>query len=352
MITRRLTRQFRVGGVPVGSDSPVSVQSMTKVPTEDVDATVRQTKELESVGCEIIRVAVPNVAAARAIRKIVKRIRIPLEADIHFNAELALEAIKAGADAVRINPGNIPNAKKVAEVAKAARRRRVPIRVGVNSGSVGMAAKISGFQKMPQHEAMVEIALACCSLLESSGMHDIMVSLKASDVISTVAAYRGIASRCDYPLHLGVTATGPEPAATVKSSIAMGALLLDGIGDTIRVSISGPPADEVKTGYEILRAIGLRQRGPEIIACPTCGRCSIDVIGMAKELQTRLAGMKKPLKIAVMGCVVNGPGEAKEADVGIAGGRRFGVLFKKGRKIGTVEQGRMLDELVKAARSL
>lgn len=341
---RHFTKPINIGGVPVGGDAPVSIQSMTKTDTRDVSATVDQIHLLEEAGCEIVRVAVPDNLAARALEKIRLRIGIPLIADIHFDHRLALAAIAAGVDGLRLNPGNIGGARKIAAVAKSALERSIPIRVGVNAGSLekDLLEKYSH----PTPEALVESALRHIKLLEACDFTLIKVSLKASHVLSTVAAYRLMASQSDYPLHLGVTEAGPLLRGIVKSSLGIGLLLAEGIGDTIRVSLTASPVEEVKAGQAILRALQLREFGPEIISCPKCGRCEVNIEALVNELETRLQPIKKPLTVAVMGCVVNGPGEAREADLGIALGKNSGVLFKKGKRLGTVKPENLIERLL------
>ncbi len=343
IIQRRKTRVVNVGGVLIGGENPVSVQTMTKTHTEDIDATVRQIKELEAIGCHIVRVAVPTVVTAKCLGVIKRQICIPLVADIHFGHHLALEAIAQGVDKIRINPGNMKDKKKLEEVINAAKDKGIPIRIGVNSGSVRGADD--------SHEEltalMVKTVLNYCEHFESLSFKDIVLSLKASDVPSTLAAYRSIAAQCDYPLHLGVTAAGPPGLAAIKSAIGIGGLLSEGIGDTLRVSYTGAPELEVKAGYEILEALGLHKRqGTELISCPTCGRCEIDLVNIVEKVRQRLPNDKKHLQIAIMGCVVNGPGEAREVDIGVAGGKGFGFLFKKGEKIRKIPEDRMVDELL------
>ncbi|MGB9822559.1 flavodoxin-dependent (E)-4-hydroxy-3-methylbut-2-enyl-diphosphate synthase [Thermodesulfovibrio sp.] len=348
MIERRKTRRIYVGDVSIGDGAPVRVQSMTKTDTRNVKATVRQIKTLEKAGCEIIRVAVPDEAAAKALGEIKKMIKIPLIADIHFNYKLALEAINQGVDGLRINPGNIGAKWKVREVVNAAKDKRIPIRIGVNAGSLpkDLIEKYGGCT--PQ--AMVEAAERHIEILEELDFHDIKVSLKASDVMKTVEAYRAFSNKYDYPLHVGITETGPVPEGVVKSSIGIGLLLLEGIGDTIRVSLTDSPQVEVNVAYEILRVTGLRQFGVDIISCPTCGRCEVNIKKMVKEVKKALSYIKEPIQVAVMGCSVNGPGEAKEADFGIAGGRRQGIVFAKGKIIKTVKENKLVDTLVEEIR--
>ena len=326
---RRRTRQISIGPVKVGGDAPISVQSMTKTDTRDIQKTVHQIRRLEEAGCEIIRVAVVDEEAARAITEIKKKIRIPLIADIHFHPRLALMAMESGADALRINPGNIGGRDRLKPIITEARDRFIPIRIGVNSGSLekDLLKRFGGTTP----EAMVSSALRTIEWMEDLGFHLIKVSLKASDVLRTVGAYRLFSKKSDYPLHLGVTEAGKGSGAIVKSSIGMGLLLSEGMGDTLRVSLTGDPMDEVRVGYEILRALNIRKRGIEIISCPTCGRCEVDLTRLVEKVERAVKKMTTPLTVAIMGCVVNGPGEAKEADVGIAGGKGVGVLFKKGK---------------------
>ena len=329
MIKRRRTRQISIGPVKVGGDAPISVQSMTKTDTRDIQKTVHQIRRLEEAGCEIIRVAVVDEEAARAITEIKKKIRIPLIADIHFHPRLALMAMESGADALRINPGNIGGRDRLKPIITEARDRFIPIRIGVNSGSLekDLLKRFGGTTP----EAMVSSALRTIEWMEDLGFHLIKVSLKASDVLRTVGAYRLFSKKSDYPLHLGVTEAGKGSGAIVKSSIGMGLLLSEGMGDTLRVSLTGDPMDEVRVGYEILRALNIRKRGIEIISCPTCGRCEVDLTRLVEKVERAVKKITTPLTVAIMGCVVNGPGEAKEADVGIAGGKGVGVLFKKGK---------------------
>jgi (E)-4-hydroxy-3-methylbut-2-enyl-diphosphate synthase len=339
-VHRRKTRKLRVGSVEVGANSPITVQSMTKTDTNDVAGTLRQIRRLANAGCEIVRVAVPALSVVKALEKIIALSPIPVEADTHFSTKIALAAVKAGAHSVRINPGNMRNRKGLKDVALSARDRGIPIRVGLNSGSIG---KFRG----DLSRALARAALDCSELLESAGLRDIMISVKGSDVAETVRANRIVASSGDYPLHLGVTATGAGNTALVKSAIGIGSLLLDGIGDTIRVSLTGDPVREVEIGREILRSIGLRSFGPEIISCPTCGRCEVDLLKMVRRVERELRNFQQSLRVAVMGCVVNGPGEAKEADMGVAFGRGVAYLFKGGRKLRKVSTDSAVSELLK-----
>ena len=327
----------------MGGNAPIPIQSMCNTRTDDVAATVAQIKRLEAAGCEIIRVAVPDMAAARAVGAIREQISIPLVVDIHFDYRLALEAVAAGADKVRINPGNIGAPERVKAVAQACRVRGVPIRIGVNGGSLEkpLLAKYGGVTP----EALVESAFGHIELLHRYDFDDICVSLKSSDVRTTMAAYRLMSEKSDYPLHLGVTETGTLRMGTIKSAIGIGGLLSFGIGDTIRVSLSADPVEEVSAARDILKALGIRRDGPNLISCPTCGRTRIDLIRLAQEVEQRLEHVQKPLTVAVMGCVVNGPGEAASADVGIAGGDGVGLLFRKGEIVKKVPQDQLVDEL-------
>lgn len=349
-ITRRQTRPIHVGSVAVGGGAPISVQSMTNTFTQDVDATVSQIRRLEDAGCEIVRAAVPDMASAEAIARIRKAISIPLVADIHFDYKLALAAINAGADAIRINPGNIGGKRRIRAIVDGARDHGISIRVGVNSGSLekSLLEKHGG----PGAEALVESALNHVDILGSMGFDQVKVSIKSSDVLETIAAYRLFSDRSDVPLHIGVTEAGGLYAGITKSAVGIGCLLLDGIGDTLRVSLTRDPVEEIRVGYEILRATGIRRRGPEIISCPTCGRCEIDLFSIAGEIETALISVQAPITVAVMGCVVNGPGEAAAADVGIAGGKNGGVLFKKGKVVKKLPQHRLARELLAAVYAL
>ena len=345
-----MTRQIHVGGVPVGGGAPVSIQSMCNTPTQDVAATVAQIKRLESAGCEIIRVAVPDMAAAEAVGEIRKRITIPLVVDIHFDYKLALECVWQGCDAVRINPGNIGSPDRVAAVADACKGKKLPIRIGVNGGSLEkpLLAKYGGMTP----EALVESAFGHIRLLEDCGFSDICVSLKSSSVPITMKAYQRMALESDYPLHIGVTETGTPKMGILKSAVGIGGLLALGIGDTIRVSLSADPVEEVRAARDILKAAGVRKDGPELISCPTCGRTKIDLIALAREVEELLKTVDKPITVAVMGCVVNGPGEASSADVGIAGGVGEGLLFKKGEIVKKVSQELLVDELFQLIETL
>jgi len=338
------SRQIRVGGVAVGGGAPVSVQSMTNTKTEDVESTVAQILRLEAAGCDIVRVAVPTMEAAEAVEAIRERIHIPLVADIHFDYRLAVACAERGADKIRINPGNIGGEDRVRAVVEACRSRNIPIRIGVNAGSLepALLEKYGG----PTPEAMTESAMGHVRLLNRFGFEDICISVKASSVPLTVAAYRMLRQETDYPLHLGVTEAGTEYAGLVKSAVGIGTLLSEGIGDTIRVSLTAPPEREVTAGIAILKAAGLRRGGVEFISCPSCGRCRIDLIRVASEAEERLRGVSRDITVAVMGCAVNGPGEASRADFGIAGGDGEGVLFRKGQVVKKVPNDRLVDELM------
>ena len=338
-----MTRQILVGGVPVGGGAPVTIQSMTNTRTDDVGATVDQILRLEEAGCQIIRVAVPDMAAAKAVGAIKARIHIPLVVDIHFDYRLALACVEEGCDAVRINPGNIGGEDRVKAVAEACKAKNLPIRIGVNGGSLEkpLLAKYGGVTP----EALVESAFGHIALLEQYDFHDICVSLKSSSVVTTMAAYRLMSEKSNYPLHLGVTETGTTRMGTIKSAIGIGGLLALGIGDTLRVSLSADPVEEVYAAKDILKALGMAANEPNLVSCPTCGRTRIDLIGLAHQVEERLKSVHKPITVAVMGCVVNGPGEAAAADVGIAGGQGEGLLFRKGEIVKKVPQDQLVDEL-------
>jgi (E)-4-hydroxy-3-methylbut-2-enyl-diphosphate synthase len=345
MEARKKTKTIYVGEVPIGGENPIAVQSMTKTDSADIKSTTKQIKSLEALGCEIIRLAVPDMNAVKAFGKIKKSISIPMIADIHFDWRLALEAIREGADGLRINPGNIGAKWKIKEVVTAAKERGIPIRVGVNAGS--LEKELLRKYGYPKPEALVESAGRHIEILEELSFTNIKVSLKASEVLKTIEAYRLFSERYNYPLHIGVSEAGPPSRGVVKSSVGLGILLSEGIGDTIRVSLTAEPEEEVRVAYGILRSLGLRKRGVDIISCPTCGRCKIDLKGLAAKVEKRLRDIDKPMTIAVMGCVVNGPGEAREADFGIAGGRGRGILFKKGKIVKTVKEDELLDALLK-----
>ena len=348
-IRRRKTKSIDLGGVRIGGDAPVVVQSMTSCDTRDVRATVEQIHALEEAGCEIVRVAVPDKAAAIAIHEIRSRIHIPLIADIHFQYPLALLAMNHGADGIRINPGNIPTdgIRKIVSVAKANRK---VIRIGINAGS--LEKEIAGRHGGPTTEALVESALKNIRLMEEMDFDAIKLSLKSSNVTTMIAAYRSISEKTDYPLHLGVTEAGTLIQAAIKSALGIGTLLYDGIGDTIRVSVTGNPVPEIGLAYGILRALNIRNVGPDIVSCPTCGRCEIDLAGLADQVERGLRGMKTPMKIALMGCVVNGPGEAAEADIGIAGGKGAGMLFKRGKVVRKIREEEFVPVLLEEIRKM
>jgi (E)-4-hydroxy-3-methylbut-2-enyl-diphosphate synthase len=341
---RHKTRQIRVGSVPVGGGAPIAVQSMTNTPTQDAAATIAQIQRLAAAGCEIVRVAVPDEDAAAAIARIVPQIAIPLIADIHFDHRLAISAARNGAAGLRINPGNIGGSRKIQAVVACARDLGLPIRIGVNAGSLEKTLLKQHGGATPA--AMTESALRHIGLLEAQQFENIKISLKASDVARTVAAYRLLAARVAYPLHVGVTEAGSLFTGIVKSALGIGMLLAEGIGDTIRVSLTRDPVEEVRVGFEILKALGIRRRGPEIIACPTCGRCGIDLFGVVEQVEKALLTHTAPIKLAIMGCVVNGPGEAREADIGVAGGKDHGILFKKGKVVRKIPQDRLVEELL------
>lgn len=345
-ISRRLTRRIRVGTVPIGGHAPVSVQSMTNTDTRDTASTISQIQRLEQAGCEIIRVAVPDIEAARSIEKIKEAIRIPLVADIHFDYRLAVQSALSGADGLRINPGNIGGRRKIEAVADAAGRQNIPIRIGVNSGS--LEKEIYARHGGATAEALVESATRQIALMEELGFDQIKVAIKSSDVRQTVAAYRLLSQKSDVPLHVGVTEAGGLYTGIVKSAMGIGMLLAEGIGDTIRVSLTRDPVEEVRVGYEILKALKIRRLGPEIISCPTCGRCRYDLFSLAEAAEKELMTRTAQITVAIMGCPVNGPGEAKAADVGIAGRREGGVLFKKGKVVRRLAEHELLPALLEA----
>lgn len=343
----RQSRQISIGNVKIGGGSPVSVQSMTITDTRDVASTVSQIKKLEKAGCDIVRVAVPDMDAARALGAIRKEIRIPLVSDIHFDYKLALESIKQGVDGMRINPGNIGAKYRIKAVVDACREREIPIRIGVNSGS--LQKDILRKHKHPTAEALVESALRHVHILEDLDFYEIKISVKSTDVRKMIAAYRMLAEKTEYPLHLGVTEAGTPGMGTVKSSIGIGALLAEGIGDTIRVSLTGDPVEEIVVGMNILRSLGMRNNGIELISCPGCGRLEIDLEKLVSEVEQAVSGfdLPRPVKVALLGCVVNGPGEAAEADIGIAGGRGKGMLYRDGKLIKSFKEADLVGELVK-----
>ena len=342
MMRRRASRPIKIGDVTVGGGAPIVVQSMTKTDTRDVKATTSQIKELEECGCQIVRVAVPDMEAAEAIPSIKRGISIPIIADIHFDPRLAIFALEAGVNGLRLNPGNIQDREQIKKIVFAAKEREVPIRIGVNAGSLPAT---KGSQK-PVAERMVDAAMEQVELFESLDFELIKVSLKAFDVPTTIEANKAIAQKMPYPLHLGITEAGTPRTGVIRSAVGIGALLYMGIGDTIRVSLTGDPREEVVAGYEILKSLDLSQRGPTLISCPSCGRAEVDIIGLANAVEERLVKMEKPIKVAVMGCVVNGPGEARDADVGIACGKGRGVIFRKGKQVRTVEEKDFLQALM------
>ncbi|MBQ9697002.1 MAG: flavodoxin-dependent (E)-4-hydroxy-3-methylbut-2-enyl-diphosphate synthase [Acidaminococcaceae bacterium] len=342
-MNRRKTRQIQVGSVAVGGDAPIAVQSMTNTKTQDAQATLQQIWALADAGCDIIRCAVPDMEAAYALKDIVAGSPIPVIADIHFDYRLALQAIASGVHGLRLNPGNIGGAEKVKAVVEAAKPKNIPIRIGVNAGS--LPKDLLEKYGHPTAEALVEAAWRHIRILEAMDYRNIKISLKCHDVPLTLAAYRLLASQCDYPLHVGITEAGTVRSGIIKSAVGIGSLLAEGIGDTIRVSLTGDPVNEVKVGFEILKSLGLRTCGPTLISCPTCGRTSIDLEKLANTVEERLADIKEPISVAVMGCIVNGPGEAREADVGIAGGKGEGLVFRKGQVIKKVPEDRLINEL-------
>lgn len=347
MLNRKITKEIQVGTVKIGNNNPIIIQSMTNTKTENVRATVEQIQDLEKAGCQVIRVAVPNVDAANAIREIKKQISIPIVADIHFDHRLALMSIANGIDKVRINPGNIGSEQNILEVVNAAKEKNIPIRIGVNAGSLSKDI-LEKYDYKPCGEAMVESALREINLLEKHNFTDICISLKSSDVLETIKGYSILSDKVNYPLHLGITEAGLKDVGTVKSAIGIGILLFNGIGDTIRVSLTGNPVEEIYVAYNILKSLKLPTllNKPEIISCPTCGRCDVDLEKLAKEVTNELSALKLPIKIAVMGCVVNGPGEAREADYGIAGGKGKGIIFKRGQVVKTISEEELVGTLV------
>jgi (E)-4-hydroxy-3-methylbut-2-enyl-diphosphate synthase len=353
MIKRKKTRQILIGDVAVGKDAPISVQSMTNTDTRDVESTVAQIHGLEEAGCELIRCAVLDMEAAAAFRAIRDQISIPLIADIHFDWRLAVAAMENGAQAIRINPGNLGGSEKLAKVVAAAKTHHVPIRVGVNSGSIEKdLLKQYGYPTPERPNALIESALRNVALLEQYDFFDLKISIKSSDTLTTISAYRLLSQKCDYPLHLGVTEAGGLIAGTVKSSVALGILLFEGIGDTFRISLTRDPVEEVRVGFELLRSLRIRERGPELISCPTCGRTRIDLFSLAEEVEKYLQTMHSRIKVAVMGCVVNGPGEAREADIGVAGGHGVGIIFKKGEILRKVPEAELLPVFLEELRKM
>ena len=345
MFERKKTRQIHIGGVAIGGGAPISVQSMTNTKTTDTEATVQQIKALTAAGCDIVRLAVPDMAAAENLGSIIKEVKVPLVADIHFDYKLALEAIRQGISGLRLNPGNIGGEEKVRAVVQEAKAHGIPIRIGVNAGSLDK--KILEKHGGVTAEGLVESALQHVRILEQQGFYDMKISLKAHDVPMTLAAYRLMSEKVDYPLHLGITEAGTPNTGIIKSAVGIGSLLAEGIGDTFRISLTGDPVVEVKVANEILKALGLKEYGPTLVACPTCGRTSIDLPAIAAQVEKKLEGITEPIEVAVMGCVVNGPGEARGADVGIAGGKGEGLVFRKGEIVRKVPESELVTELFK-----
>ncbi|SHH42598.1 4-hydroxy-3-methylbut-2-en-1-yl diphosphate synthase [Clostridium collagenovorans DSM 3089] len=349
-MNRKTTRKVKVGKISIGGDSPIAVQSMTNTDTRDVEATVKQILSLEKAKCDIVRCAVPDMEAAEAIKEIVKKVSIPVVADIHFDYKLALKSIENGVSAIRINPGNIGSKDRIEAVVKACKEKNIPIRIGVNSGS--LEKEILEKYGRVTSEALVESALKHVEILEELGFFDIVISIKSSDVYQTIESYRLLSEKVDYPLHIGVTEAGTIFAGTIKSSVGIGTLVAEGIGDTLRVSLTGDVIDEIKVGREILKSLGHINEGIKFVSCPTCGRTEINLIKIAEEVEERLKDMDKDIKVAVMGCIVNGPGEAKEADIGIAGGKGQGLIFKKGEIVKKVKEEDLVEELIKEIENL
>lgn len=342
---RRITRTVKAGNVKIGSGNKITVQSMLNVPAHNIDGNVVQAVELEKAGCEIVRLTVPDLEAVKTLYAVKNAVKIPVVADIHFDYKCALESVAAGVDKIRINPGNIGSDDRIKAVADACRQKNIPIRIGVNSGSLEKDLLKKYGHVTP--EALCESALRHASLLEKFDFNDIVISIKSSDVPTMVAAYRLVAEQCDYPLHLGVTEAGTKHMGMLKSAAGIGSLLLDGIGDTIRVSLTADPVAEVSAGFDILKAVGIKKDCPQIVSCPTCGRTKIDLISLAEKVEKELANVHKPIKVAVMGCAVNGPGEAKEADIGVAGGDGYGLIFKHGEILKKVPEDKIVEELLK-----
>ena len=342
MINRRKSKQISIGNVKIGGDAPISVQSMCNTDTRDVETTLSQINELASAGCEIVRLAVLNKDAASAIKDIVKKSQVPLVADIHFDYRLAIQCIENGIHALRINPGNIGKKEHTQKVVEAAKAHNIPIRIGINAGSL---EKEFASLDIPLEDKMIKSAMRHIEILEDLNFYDIKISLKAHDVPLTLDAYRLMSETVDYPLHLGITEAGTVNTGIIKSAVGIGALLAEGIGDTFRISLTGDPVNEVKVANEILKALGLKEYGPTLISCPTCGRCNINLPSIAEKVEQRLSGITKPIKVAVMGCVVNGPGEARDADIGIAGGKGEGLVFRKGEVINKVAEDKLVDAL-------
>ncbi|HCT65134.1 MAG TPA: 4-hydroxy-3-methylbut-2-en-1-yl diphosphate synthase [Lachnospiraceae bacterium] len=350
MIERKIKKTVEVGGLKIGGGNPIIIQSMCNTDTRDVEATVRQIKALEEAGCELVRVAVPDMEAAMAVGKIKEQISIPLVADIHFDYRLALEVMKQGVDKVRINPGNIGDEEKIKAVVDMAKEKSIPIRIGVNSGSLEKELLSKYGHVTP--EALVESALKHVKILEKYDFYNIIISIKASGVPMSIETYSLLSEKCDYPIHVGITEAGTIYGGTVKSAVGIGAILAMGIGDTIRVSLTGDPVEEIKAAKEILKSLELRKFGIDFVSCPTCGRTEIDLIGIANEVEEKCRNINKNIKVAVMGCIVNGPGEAREADIGIAGGKGVGLIFKKGEIIKKVDEDKLVDSLMEEIRKL
>ncbi|MCJ7656421.1 MAG: flavodoxin-dependent (E)-4-hydroxy-3-methylbut-2-enyl-diphosphate synthase [Candidatus Atribacteria bacterium] len=346
---RRKTRSVKVGSLEIGGNAPISVQSMTNTDTKNISDTVSQIKRMEKEGCELVRVAVPDLESCYSLPLIKKEISIPLVADIHYDYKLALKSIESGVDGLRINPGNIGNSEKIKLVIKSAKKMDLPIRFGINSGSLDK--NILKKYKKVTPQALIESAVNVIKILDELNYHNIIFSIKSTDIINTIEANNIFSSKYDYPLHLGITEAGPPFQGIIKSSVGIGALLFQGIGDTIRVSLTGDPVEEIKVGYEILKALHLRQRGPNLISCPTCGRCKVDLNKIVKKVESRIRNIDKPITIAVMGCMVNGPGEAKEADIGVAFDKEKGVLFKKGKIIAKASDNIIIRRLLKEIKS-
>ena len=346
MIKRRKTRKIKVGDVYIGGNAPIAIQSMCNTDTRDVKATVAQIRALTQAGCEIIRVAVPDMEAAKALGKIKKQINIPLVADIHFSAEYAMEAIRQGIDKLRINPGNIGSDEKVEMLVKECKKKKIPIRIGINAGSLEKEI-LKKYKGKATAEGMVDSAMRHIKILEKNKFYNIAISLKANDIERTVEAYRLLSKKVDYPLHIGITEAGTTFRGTIMSSVGLGVLLYDGIGDTMRVSLTADPVQEVKVCWEILKSLGLRKKGISVTSCPTCGRTEIDLVSLANKVEKSLEGIDKDIRVAVMGCVVNGPGEAKEADLAIIGGRKAGLIMKKGKLLKKVDEKDLLNEFIK-----
>jgi (E)-4-hydroxy-3-methylbut-2-enyl-diphosphate synthase len=350
MIKRKPTKQISLGNIKIGKGAPVVVQSMAKTDTRDIASTVAQIRKLQKAGCEAIRVAVLNAEAADAVKGIKKKIKIPLIADIHFDHRLAMTVMEHGVDGLRINPGNIGSTAKIKEVVSSAKDRGIPIRIGVNAGS--LEKDLLRKYKHPNARALVESAARHIKILEDLKFRAIKVSLKASNVMRTVDAYRLFSGKFRYPVHIGISEAGPAFPGTIKSAVGLGILLSEGIGDTLRVSLTADPVEEVKVAFEILKSLNIRQIGPELISCPTCGRCQVNLRDIVEKVETKLAGIKKPIKIAVMGCVVNGPGEAREADIGIAGGKGTGLLFKNGKVVKTLKERELFSTLMREIKKI